>query len=92
VGASLAPQGPLEEKMIESADQQSQSSPSEPSRVGITLETFILEGQIGNPAATGAFTSLLNQIALAAKLVTSKVRRAGLATVTWLHRTNQHPR
>jgi fructose-1,6-bisphosphatase I len=49
------------------------------SRIGITLETFLLEGQLGHPAATGAFTSLLNQIILAAKLVTSKVRRAGLA-------------
>lgn len=53
--------------------------PAETSRAGITLETFILEGQLGHPAATGAFTSLLNQIGLAAKLVTSKVRRAGLA-------------
>jgi fructose-1,6-bisphosphatase I len=53
--------------------------PADTSRVGITLETFILEGQLGYPAATGAFTSLLNQIVLAAKLVTSKVRRAGLA-------------
>jgi len=52
-----------------------------PSRVGITLETFILEGMMGHPAATGAFTSLLNQIGLAAKLITSKVRRAGLANV-----------
>jgi fructose-1,6-bisphosphatase I len=53
--------------------------PADSSRVGLTLETFILEGQLGFPAATGAFTSLLNQIGLAAKLVTSKVRRAGLA-------------
>ena len=34
---------------------------------------------MGIPAATGAFTSLLNQIGLAAKLITSRVRRAGLA-------------
>jgi fructose-1,6-bisphosphatase I len=47
--------------------------------VGITLETYILEGMLGFPAATGAFTSLLNQIGLAAKVVTAKVRRAGLA-------------
>jgi len=53
----------------------------ESSRVGITLETYILEGMMGHPAATGAFTSLLNQVALAAKLITSKVRRAGLANV-----------
>ncbi|HSO00240.1 MAG TPA: class 1 fructose-bisphosphatase, partial [Candidatus Nanopelagicales bacterium] len=51
------------------------------SRAGITLETYILEGMLGFPEATGAFTSLLNQIGLAAKLVTSKVRRAGLANV-----------
>lgn len=55
--------------------------PAAASRVGITLETYILEGMLGFPAATGAFTSLLNQIGLAAKLVTSKVRRAGLANV-----------
>src|SRR3984957_5684739 len=52
-----------------------------PSPVGITLETYILEGMMGHPAATGAFTSLLNQIGLAAKLITSKVRRAGLADI-----------
>lgn len=56
-------------------------TPGENSRIGITLETFILEGMMGYPAATGAFTSLLNQIGFAAKLVTSKVRRAGLANV-----------
>ncbi|WP_437680648.1 class 1 fructose-bisphosphatase [Sorangium sp. So ce131] len=55
--------------------------PETSSRIGITLETYILEGMLGFPAATGAFTSLLNQIGLAAKLVTSKVRRAGLANV-----------
>ena len=57
------------------------SPPHADSRVGITLETYILEGMMGFPAATGAFTSLLNQIGLAAKLITSKVRRAGLANI-----------
>lgn len=57
------------------------SPPASASRVGITLETYILEGMMGFPAATGAFTSLLNQIGLAAKLITSKVRRAGLANI-----------
>src|SRR6185436_17685316 len=52
-----------------------------PSRAGITLETYILEGMLGFPAATGAFTSLLNQMGLCAKLITSKVRRAGLANL-----------
>jgi fructose-1,6-bisphosphatase I len=51
------------------------------SRIGITLETYILEGLLGRPEATGAFTALLSQIALAAKLVTARVRRAGLAGV-----------
>jgi fructose-1,6-bisphosphatase I len=50
-----------------------------PSRLGVTLETYILEGMLGQPHATGAFTSLLNQLAFAAKQVSSKVRRAGLA-------------
>nr|WP_245677824.1 class 1 fructose-bisphosphatase [Chondromyces crocatus] len=49
--------------------------------MGITLETYILDGMMGFPEATGAFTSLLNQIGLAAKLITSKVRRAGLANI-----------
>ncbi|WP_438009910.1 class 1 fructose-bisphosphatase [Sorangium sp. So ce321] len=66
-----------------SSDQRNLSwnPPDAQSRVGITLETYILEGMLGFPAATGAFTSLLNQLSLAAKLVTSKVRRAGLANV-----------
>jgi fructose-1,6-bisphosphatase I len=55
--------------------------PERGSRVGITLETYILEGMMGFPAATGTFTSLLNQVGLAAKLITSKVRRAGLANI-----------
>ncbi len=52
-----------------------------PNRIGLTLETYILEGMLGKPQATGAFTSLLNQFAFAAKQVSSRVRRAGLANV-----------
>jgi fructose-1,6-bisphosphatase I len=65
------------------ATEAQKAGPGAPgaSRVGITLETFILEGMMGHPAATGTFTSLLNQISTSAKLVTSKVRRAGLANV-----------
>lgn len=51
------------------------------SRVGLTLETYILECMLERPDARGLFTSLLNQIALCAKLITSQVRRAGLADV-----------
>jgi fructose-1,6-bisphosphatase I len=50
-------------------------------RLGLTLETYILEGMLGRPEARGYFTALLNQIALAAKMVTARVRRAGLADV-----------
>lgn len=64
-------------------------SPPDASRAGATLETFILEGMFKAPAATGTFTSLLNQIALAAKLITGRVRRAGLADVLgWTGETN----
>jgi fructose-1,6-bisphosphatase I len=51
------------------------------SRVGLTLETYILEGMLGRPEARGHYTSLLSQLALAAKLITARVRRAGLADV-----------
>ncbi|MCC6215341.1 MAG: class 1 fructose-bisphosphatase [Polyangiaceae bacterium] len=47
--------------------------------VGMTLAAHVLEGMLEAPAATGAFTALLDQIVLAAKLITGRVRRAGLA-------------
>jgi fructose-1,6-bisphosphatase I len=49
-------------------------------RIGLTLETYILEGMLGR-GASGVFTSLLNQVALASKLIASRVRRAGLSDV-----------
>lgn len=52
-----------------------------PPKLGITLETYIMEGMIGSPGATGHFTSLLNQVCLAARLITARVRAAGLADV-----------
>lgn len=64
-------------------------TPPDTSRIGSTLETFILEGMFQVPGATGTFTSILNQIALAAKLITGRVRRAGLADVLgWTGDTN----
>jgi fructose-1,6-bisphosphatase I len=45
---------------------------------GLTLETFVLEGMRGHPEATGAFTSLLNQIGTAVKIISARVRSAGL--------------
>ncbi len=53
---------------------------SDDSLIGVTLETFILEGMLA-AGATGRLTSLLNQITLAAKIITTRVRRAGLADI-----------
>jgi fructose-1,6-bisphosphatase I len=61
-----------------------QSPPSlrpQASPVGITLEQHVVQQMAMSPGATGHFTSLLYQIALAAKLVDSRVRQAGLADV-----------
>jgi fructose-1,6-bisphosphatase I len=46
---------------------------------GTTLERHILERQRQTPGATGDFSGLFQQIALAAKLINSRVRQAGLA-------------
>jgi fructose-1,6-bisphosphatase I len=58
--------------------------PETSARVGVTLETFVLEGMFEIPGATGNLTSLLNQITLATKLITTKVRSAGLANALGL--------
>lgn len=55
--------------------------PPDASQIGVNLETFILEGMFEFPEARGTFTSLLNQICLAAKIITGRVRRAGLADI-----------
>jgi fructose-1,6-bisphosphatase I len=47
--------------------------------VGTTLERHIMEGMRGAPGATGEFTSLLNNISLAVRIIHSRVRSAGLA-------------
>lgn len=44
----------------------------------VTIERHILEQQRDFPQATGAFTSLLYDMALAAKLIARMIRRAGL--------------
>ncbi|MGB0678435.1 MAG: class 1 fructose-bisphosphatase, partial [Polyangiales bacterium] len=46
-----------------------------------TLPRHLLDAQRRLPGATGDFTGLLQQIALAAKIITSQVRRAGLVGV-----------
>ncbi len=51
---------------------------------GTTLERHILDRQRRAPGATGNFSGLLQQIALAAKIIGSRVRKAGLAGVLGL--------
>lgn len=49
--------------------------------MGRTLPRYIYEGQRGHPQATGEMTGILNQVALAAKIVSREVRQAGLAEI-----------
>ena len=46
---------------------------------GITLDRFIFENTRAHPEATGQFATLLHQVSLASRLVSSRVNRAGLA-------------
>lgn len=46
---------------------------------GITLDRFIFETTRSHPEATGQFATLIHQVSLAARLVSSRVNRAGLA-------------
>src|SRR5579864_7655528 len=50
-----------------------------PSVVATTLEAHIMGGMRGAPGATGEFTSLLNAITLAVRIIHTRVRAAGLA-------------
>jgi fructose-1,6-bisphosphatase I len=50
-----------------------------PSVVGTTLEAHLSGGMRGTPGATGEFTSLMNAIALAVRIIHTRVRAAGLA-------------
>jgi fructose-1,6-bisphosphatase I len=47
----------------------------------VTIESFIIEQERLHPEATGELTNLLYDVALAAKVISSYVRRAGLAAV-----------
>jgi fructose-1,6-bisphosphatase I len=47
----------------------------------ITIERHILEQERQHPEATGAFSSILYDIALAAKLISREVRKAGLVDI-----------
>lgn len=58
--------------------------PSAGSLPGTTLERHLLERQRNTPEATGDFTGLFQQIALAAKIIASRVSKAGLADILGL--------
>ncbi len=47
--------------------------------VGTTLREHVLAGMQAAPGATGEFTSLLNHISLAVRIINARVRQAGLA-------------
>ncbi len=59
---------------------------------GVTnLSRFLLEEQRKYPEATGEFTILLEQIAFAAKIISSEVNKAGLVNILGKsHSTNVH--
>lgn len=49
--------------------------------VGITITEHILRQQRLNPEATGAFTTLLNELIVAAKVISREVNKAGLVDI-----------
>lgn len=53
-------------------------------KIGITLTRHLFEEQRLHPEATGELTAILNQIALAAKVVSREVNKAGLAEILGL--------
>ena len=52
--------------------------------MGITLTRFIIGRQAQHPGATGEFSTLLSQIATAAKVIANEMRRAGLVDILGL--------
>ncbi|MGE0789866.1 MAG: class 1 fructose-bisphosphatase [Sandaracinaceae bacterium] len=55
--------------------------PPNPDQLGWTLDRHILERQRKTPGATGDFTGLFQSIALAGRMIASRVHKAGLADV-----------
>lgn len=64
-----------------SADANDSWGPPSPEQLGWTLDRHILEGQRQTPGATGDFTGLFQAIALAGRMIASRVHKAGLADV-----------
>ena len=61
------------------ADSNASIRPNSNAVVGTTLREHVLHGMHAAPGATGEFTSLLNHISLAIRIINSRVRSAGLA-------------
>jgi len=51
------------------------------SAIGMTVTEHILEKQRENPEATGAFTRLLSELIVAAKIISREVNKAGIADI-----------
>lgn len=51
------------------------------SSIGMTVTEHILEKQRENPEATGAFTRLLSELIVAAKIISREVNKAGIADI-----------
>src|SRR3954471_10152492 len=60
-------------------DSHASLRPNHPAVVGTTLREHVLHGMHAAKGATGEFTSLLNHISLAIRIINSRVRAAGLA-------------
>ena len=52
--------------------------------VGITITQHILNQQRKNPEATGAFTTIINEMIVAAKVISREVNKAGLVDILGL--------
>jgi fructose-1,6-bisphosphatase I len=61
------------------SESNSSIRPPSHSVVGTTLREHVLAGMRAAPGATGEFTSLLNHVSLAIRIINSRVRAAGLA-------------
>jgi fructose-1,6-bisphosphatase I len=65
--------------MLTTKGRSATFSRMQPESYGTPLERFILERQQKFPGATGEFTQLFQQLALAGKIICSRVSQAGLA-------------
>ncbi|HEX7600728.1 MAG TPA: class 1 fructose-bisphosphatase, partial [Polyangiaceae bacterium] len=67
--------------MTERNDTPSHMPPPVAPVLGTTLRDHVLAGMRAAPGATGEFTSLLNHVSLAIRIIASRVRNAGLANM-----------